>query len=59
MADVVLVPAVDQALMYRWDLDFVPDVKRVCLALKESEPFKAADWRNQGDTPTKFRIRDC
>ncbi|KAJ5140265.1 Maleylacetoacetate isomerase [Penicillium atrosanguineum] len=48
MADVVLVPAVDQALMYRLDLDIVPNVKRIYLALKELEPFKAADWRNQG-----------
>ncbi|CAG8908199.1 unnamed protein product [Penicillium egyptiacum] len=58
MADVVLVPAVDQALMYRLDLDIVPNVKRIYLALKELGPFKAADWRNQGDTPEKFRIQD-
>jgi len=58
MADVVLVPAVDQALMYRLDLDCVPNVKRIYLALKELEPFKAADWRNQGDTPEKFRIQE-
>lgn len=57
MADVILVPTVDQALMYRLDLDFVPHVKRVYLALKELEAFKAADWRNQGDTPEKFRIQ--
>ncbi|KAJ5143931.1 Maleylacetoacetate isomerase [Penicillium bovifimosum] len=56
MADVVLVPAVDQALLYRLDLDFVPNVKRVYLALKELEPFKAADWRKQGDTPAKYRV---
>lgn len=29
MADVVLVPAVDQALICRMDLDFVPNIKRV------------------------------
>lgn len=58
MVDVVLVPAVDQALMYRLDLNIVPNVKRNYLALKELEPFKAADWRNQGDTPEKFRIQD-
>ncbi|KAJ5817422.1 Maleylacetoacetate isomerase [Penicillium robsamsonii] len=55
MADVVLVPTVDQALLYRMDLDFVPNVKRIHSALKELEAFKAADWRNQGDTPEKFR----
>ena len=42
MADVVLVAAVDQALMYRLDLEFVPNFKRIYLALKELEPFKAA-----------------
>ncbi|KXG51960.1 Maleylacetoacetate isomerase [Penicillium griseofulvum] len=56
MADVVLVPTVDQALLYRMDLDFVPNIKRIHSALKELEAFKAADWRNQGDTPEKFRI---
>ncbi|KAJ5153607.1 Maleylacetoacetate isomerase [Penicillium coprophilum] len=59
MADVVLVPTVDQALLYHVDLDFVPNVKRVHTALKELEAFKAADWRNQGDTPEKFRIQDA
>lgn len=58
IADVVLVPAVDQALMYRMDLDFVPNVKRVYFALKELEAFKAANWRHQGDTPEKFRVKD-
>ncbi|KAJ5556464.1 Maleylacetoacetate isomerase [Penicillium frequentans] len=58
MADVVLVPAVDQALMYRMDLDLVPNVKRIYHALKALEPFKAADWRDQGDTPEKFRNQE-
>ncbi|CAI7641213.1 unnamed protein product [Penicillium viridicatum] len=58
MADVVLVPTVDQALLYRMDLDFVPNLKRIHSALKELEAFKAADWRNQGDTPEKFRVQD-
>ncbi|EED18636.1 Maleylacetoacetate isomerase, putative [Talaromyces stipitatus ATCC 10500] len=59
MADVVLVPTVDQLVVYRLDLDFVPNVKRVCLALKELDAFKAAHWRNQGDTPERFRANDC
>ena len=58
MADVVLVPTVDQALLYRMDLDFVPNVKRVYHALKELPAFKAADWRNQGDTPERLRVKD-
>ncbi|KAJ5698674.1 hypothetical protein N7462_000679 [Penicillium macrosclerotiorum] len=57
MADVVLVPAIDRALMYKMDLDFVPNVKRIYFALKELESFKAADWRSQGDTPERFRIQ--
>ena len=59
MADVVLVPTVDQALLYRMDLDFVPNLKRIHSTLKELEAFKAADWRNQGDTPEKFRVQDA
>lgn len=56
MADLVLVPAVDQALLYKMDLNFVPNVKRVYLAIKELEAFKVADLRNQGDTPEKLRV---
>jgi maleylacetoacetate isomerase len=59
LADVVLVPTVDQALLYQINLDFVPNIKRIHSALKELEAFKAADWRNQGDTPEKFRIQDA
>ncbi|RAL00700.1 thioredoxin-like protein [Aspergillus ibericus CBS 121593] len=55
MADVVLVPAVDQALMYKMTLDFVPNVQRVYNSLKELEAFKAGDGKNQGDTPEQFR----
>ncbi|CAI7636784.1 unnamed protein product [Penicillium glandicola] len=58
LADVVLVPTVDQAILFKLDLDFVPNIKRIHSALKELEAFKAADWRNQGDTPEKFRIQD-
>ncbi|KGO76030.1 Glutathione S-transferase/chloride channel, C-terminal [Penicillium italicum] len=59
MADVVLVPTVDQALLYRMDLDFVPNIKRIHSTFKELEAFEAADWRNQGDTPEKFRVQDA
>ncbi|OJZ90658.1 hypothetical protein ASPFODRAFT_41078 [Aspergillus luchuensis CBS 106.47] len=55
LADVVLVPAVDQALMYKMDLDFVPNLLRVYHSLKELEAFKAGDGKNQGDTPEQFR----
>ncbi|PYH95574.1 thioredoxin-like protein [Aspergillus ellipticus CBS 707.79] len=56
LADVVLVPTVDQAIMYRLPLDFTPNVKRVYDALKELEAFKAADYRRQGDTPEQIRL---
>ena len=59
MADVVLVPTVDQALLYRMNLDFVPNLKRIHSTLKKLEAFKAADWRNQEDTPEKFRAQDA
>ncbi|PWY91031.1 thioredoxin-like protein [Aspergillus heteromorphus CBS 117.55] len=56
LADVVLVPTVDQAIMYKTPLDFAPNVKRVYDSLKELESFKAADYRRQGDTPEQIRL---
>ncbi|KAJ6436680.1 Maleylacetoacetate isomerase [Purpureocillium lavendulum] len=57
MADVCLIPAVDQALIYRFDLQFVPNIMKIYKNLKQLEAFKAADWRNQEDTPAKYRIQ--
>ncbi|GKZ28514.1 hypothetical protein AbraIFM66950_008373 [Aspergillus brasiliensis] len=55
LADVVLVPTVDQALLYNMNLEFVPNLLRVYQSLKELEAFKAGDAKNQGDTPEQFR----
>ncbi|OAA60032.1 Maleylacetoacetate isomerase [Cordyceps fumosorosea ARSEF 2679] len=56
MADVCLVPTVDQALMYEMDISFVPRVKRLYESLKALPAFQAADWRRQPDTPEKYRV---
>lgn len=55
MADVVLVPAVDQALIYRLDLQYAPNVVRIYNHLKQMAAFQAADWRKQEDTPQRYR----
>ncbi|KAJ6789446.1 hypothetical protein PWT90_00247 [Aphanocladium album] len=55
MADVCLVPTVDQAFMYKLDISFVPRVKRLYDNLKAMPAFQAADWRKQPDTPEKYR----
>ena len=56
MADICLVPAVDQALMYRLDMEFFPNTMRIYRFLKGMEAFRKADWRNQADTPERFRV---
>ena len=55
MADVVLVPAVDQALHWKVDMAFAPDVMSVYENLKKMPAFQAADWRKQEDTPEHLR----
>ncbi|KAJ4147433.1 hypothetical protein LMH87_001953 [Akanthomyces muscarius] len=55
MADVCLVPTVDQAFMYKMDLAFVPKVQKLYESLKAMPAFQAADWRKQPDTPEKYR----
>lgn len=55
LADVCLVPAVDQALIYKMDLSFVPKLKQLYEHLKALPSFQAADWRKQPDTPEKYR----
>ncbi|ATY61634.1 Maleylacetoacetate isomerase [Cordyceps militaris] len=56
MADVCLVPTIDQAFMYKMDLSFVPQVQKLYENLKAMPAFQAADWRKQPDTPDKFRV---
>ncbi|OAA60845.1 Maleylacetoacetate isomerase [Cordyceps fumosorosea ARSEF 2679] len=56
MADVCLVPAIDQATIYKMDMGFAPRVMEIYTNLKTLPAFQAADWRAQGDTPEKFRV---
>jgi maleylacetoacetate isomerase len=51
LADVVLAPAVENAIRYGVDLETLPTVKRVFETIRELDEFKAADWRHQEDTP--------
>jgi maleylacetoacetate isomerase len=57
LADVVLAPAVENAVRYGVDLKTVPTVKRIFEAISVLDEFKAADWRHQEDTPVEeFRL---
>ncbi|KAH8836231.1 hypothetical protein DCS_07756 [Drechmeria coniospora] len=56
MADICLIPAVDQALIYKLDLGFVPNIMRIYENLKKMAAFQAADWRRQEDTPEEHRV---
>lgn len=51
LADVVLAPAVENAVRYGVDLNLLPTVKRIFERISSLEAFKAADWRHQEDTP--------
>ncbi|OQU98969.1 hypothetical protein CLAIMM_04677 [Cladophialophora immunda] len=51
LADVVLAPAVENAVRYGVDLGKLPTVKRIFDRISVLEEFKAADWRHQEDTP--------
>lgn len=50
LADVVLAPAVENAVRYGVDLDKVPTVKKVFERIRELDEFKSADWKHQADT---------
>jgi maleylacetoacetate isomerase len=55
LADIVLAPAVVNALRFGVDLNEMPTVKRVSETLKDVEAFRLGDWRHQNDTPEEFR----
>jgi maleylacetoacetate isomerase len=55
LADVVLAPAVENAIRYNIDLGQFPTVHRVYLTIRELEAFKKGDWKHQDDTPEEFR----
>lgn len=56
LADVCLIPQVEQARFYKIDFTQWPLLNGVIGRLEELEAFKKAGWRAQGDTPEKDRI---
>lgn len=53
MADVVLAPAVENAIRYGVDLARYPTIQRVFETIRNLDEFKSADWRHQQDTPAE------
>lgn len=58
LADVVLVPAVDNAIRYGVDLGKIPVVMRIYQEAIKLEAFKKGSWRTQPDTPEELRHID-
>ncbi|KAK7189181.1 hypothetical protein DPSP01_005428 [Paraphaeosphaeria sporulosa] len=56
LADVVLIPQVEQARFYRLDFSAWPLLSGVIARLEALDAFKRAGWRAQGDTPEKDRV---
>ncbi|KAL1605276.1 hypothetical protein SLS60_004824 [Paraconiothyrium brasiliense] len=56
LADVVLIPQVEQARFYGVDFAQWPLLNGVITRLEELDAFKQAGWRSQGDTPEKDRV---
>jgi maleylacetoacetate isomerase len=55
LADVVLVPAVENATRYGFELESCPTIKKVFDNASENPAFRAGNWRRQGDTPLDER----
>lgn len=55
LADVVLVPAVDNALRFEVDIKLFPEVKRIYGECQKLEAFEKGSWKNQPDTPDELR----
>ena len=55
MADVVLAPAIENAMRWGMGLAKLPNVKRVFEAIRALPEFMDADWRHQEDTPEALR----
>jgi maleylacetoacetate isomerase len=56
LADVCLIPQVEQARFYGVDFGVWPLLSGVIARLEELDAFRKAAWRAQGDTPEKDRI---
>lgn len=55
LADVVLAPAVDNALRFGVDVKIYPTVWRVYEEAGRIEAFRLGGWKSQPDTPEEFR----
>ncbi|KAK4065656.1 hypothetical protein Trihar35433_7776 [Trichoderma harzianum] len=55
LADVVLAPAIVNAVRYGVDIEQYPTIKRVYNKVIELDAFKLADWQHQEDTPVEFQ----
>ncbi|GAV06343.1 hypothetical protein RvY_16352 [Ramazzottius varieornatus] len=55
MADACLVPQVASAERFNVDLEPYPNIRRICAALSELEPFKKAHAFAQDDCPDELR----
>jgi maleylacetoacetate isomerase len=54
LADVVLAPAIENALRYGLELDEFPTVERIYKNVKDLDAFRDGDWRHQPDTPEEL-----
>lgn len=55
LADVALVPAIENAVRYGVDLKQFPTVLRVYERASVLDAFVLSDWKHQEDTPAEFR----
>lgn len=55
LADVVLAPAVENALRWGLKLDGLPRLKKIYENIKGLPEFEKADWKHQEDTPGSLR----
>lgn len=56
LADVVLVPAVDNALRFGVEMDQFSKIMKIYQACQNIDAFRQGSWRNQPDTPEDLRV---
>lgn len=55
MADVVLAPAIDNAVRFGVDLEQMPTIKKIVSEYNKVEAFQKGHWTKQPDTPDEFK----
>lgn len=55
LADVVLAPAVDNAVRFKVDISRYPTVERIYKEGQALDAFQKGGWKNQPDTPAELR----